>query len=147
MELREICKIAQEKHGLTQNELAARLGLQKGHLSSAINGRRGLPAEAAFELEDLTGIPAREIYRLGKARAAQGGAASLCLMIAAWVASVVVSLFMSAGTAGAAQTGVCEGGSTSSTPYARLQRPACLDPTGGLDCPAMTADAAGNTAG
>lgn len=73
MDLQTVCTKAQKDHGLTQNELASRLGLTKQNLSAALHGRRGLPADAAFALEDLTGYPAREIYAAGKARAARIG--------------------------------------------------------------------------
>jgi len=61
MELRDICRKAEEKTGLSQNKLAERIGLEKTALSHALAGRRKLPAEAAIELWEITGIHPKEI--------------------------------------------------------------------------------------
>ena len=63
MELKDVIEEAQHKTGLSQNKIAERIGLTHSNLSSVLAGRRRLPAEAAIELFDLTGIHPREILR------------------------------------------------------------------------------------
>lgn len=63
MELEEIVKEAKTRNGLSQNELASRIGMNKQNLSAVLHGRRKLPAEAAIELFDLTGIHPKEILK------------------------------------------------------------------------------------
>lgn len=63
MEFDEIINTAKTRHGLSQNKLAERIGLNKSSMSAVIHGRRPLPAEAAIELFDLTGIHPRDILK------------------------------------------------------------------------------------
>lgn len=84
MELRQVIETAQDLHKLTQNELAKRIGMTKENLSSVLNGRRPLPATAAIELFDLTGIHPRDILNATvtkKPRSGQGLKAA-CIALA-----------------------------------------------------------------
>ena len=59
--LNEICEVAKQRHNLSQNALASRVGMSKTNFSAVLHGRRKLPAEAAIELFDLTGIHPKKI--------------------------------------------------------------------------------------
>lgn len=61
MDLTKVIDEAKQKTGLNQDQLAARIGLNRTALSHVLHGRRKLPAEAAIELFDLTGIHPRDI--------------------------------------------------------------------------------------
>ena len=63
MELRKIIDQAKDETGLCQDKLAERIGLNRTALSHILHGRRKLPAEAAIELYDITGIHPREILK------------------------------------------------------------------------------------
>lgn len=82
MKLDEIIEQAETQHRLSQNELARRIGLQPTALSHVMRGRRTLPAEAAIELAELTGQPAKRVWEAAKAYAGR----------AAVVACVAVNL-------------------------------------------------------
>lgn len=71
MELTKIIEKAEAEHRLTQKELAKRIGLQPTALSHIIAKRRKLPAEAAIELAELTGEPAKRVWEAAKAYAAR----------------------------------------------------------------------------
>lgn len=66
MDLREICRKAESEHQLTQRALAQRIGMQEQNLSAVLKGRRKLPAEAAIELSELTGIGAKQVWEAAK---------------------------------------------------------------------------------
>ena len=101
MELNRIIEKAETEHRLTQKELAARIGLQPTALSHVMARRRKLPAEAAIELAELTGEPAKRVWEAAKAYAAR----------AAVVVLACGSLFFSAAESAHADQGV-----TSATP-------------------------------
>ena len=91
MDLTKVIDEAKEKTGMTQDQLATRIGLDRTALSHILHGRRRLPATAAIELFDLTGIHPRDILNATvtkKPRSGQG-------LKAACVALAVVSLFWS----------------------------------------------------
>lgn len=78
MELNEIVEEAKKKTGLSQNRLAERIGLSRSSLSQVLHGKRPLPAEAAIELFDLTGIHPRKILQATVKKAASV-ALALCI--------------------------------------------------------------------
>lgn len=63
MDLNEICREAEKKENLSQAGLARKIGLTPQALCHVLKGRRKLPAEAAIELFDLTGIHPKEILK------------------------------------------------------------------------------------
>ena len=71
MELNEIIEKAEESHQISQNELAKRIGMSPQNLSHVMRGRRKLPAEAAIELAELTGQPAKRVWEAAKSYAAR----------------------------------------------------------------------------
>lgn len=48
-----------EKEHLTQEQVAARLGVRQGHISNVLNRRRGVSLAVAFHIEDTLGVDAR----------------------------------------------------------------------------------------
>lgn len=48
------------KRGMTQKDLAAKLGIHETHLSAILAGRDFPSLSLAARIEDLTGIPARD---------------------------------------------------------------------------------------
>lgn len=98
MDLRQICEKAEKDHQITQRELAQRIGLQPTALSHVMNRRRKLPAEAAIELSELTGLRAKEVWTAAVRWAKSHGTTTALMLL------TVVSLFVSApGNALAAQ--------------------------------------------
>lgn len=90
MDLTKVIDEAKQKTGLTQDQLATRIGLDRTALSHVLHGRRKLPAEAAIELFDLTGIHPRDILKATvtkKPRTNRG-------LQAASIALAAVTLFM-----------------------------------------------------
>lgn len=79
MELKDYVQEAMERNDLSQNEVAARIGMSKMNLSGAINGRRPFPAERAIYLAELCGRNAREVWESIKNHGAH--AACLCLVV------------------------------------------------------------------
>jgi len=51
----EILKEALEEHGMTQRELAEKIGRPPQLISGIINGRKGITAETALDLADALG--------------------------------------------------------------------------------------------
>lgn len=84
MDLTKVIEEAKEKTGMTQDQIATRIGLDRTALSHILHGRRRIPATAAIELFDLTGIHPRDILNATvtkKPRSGQGLKAA-CIALA-----------------------------------------------------------------
>lgn len=104
MDLTKVIDEAKEKTGMTQDQLAARIGLDRTALSHILHGRRKLTANAAIELFDLTGIHPRDILNATvtkKPRTGQG-------LKAACVALAAVGFFMTPSENNAYASNACE---------------------------------------
>ena len=101
MELNELIEEAKKRNGLSQNKLSVRIGLGPSQMSQILHRKRRMPAEAAIELAELTGEPAKRVWEAAKAYAAR----------AAVVVLACGSLFFSAPEIAQADQGV-----TSATP-------------------------------
>ncbi len=70
----EILKETLEEHGMTQKELAEKIGRPSQLISGIINGHKGITAETALDLADAFGtspelwINLDSYYRLNRAR-------------------------------------------------------------------------------
>lgn len=51
-------RATQEELGMSQAELAPRMGRPAGKINEIIQGKRGITAETALELESVLGLPA-----------------------------------------------------------------------------------------
>jgi transcriptional regulator with XRE-family HTH domain len=54
------------EHDMTQDRLAAHVGITAGHLSSILSRKETPSLRVAVALEVLTGIPAREFVGVGR---------------------------------------------------------------------------------
>jgi transcriptional regulator with XRE-family HTH domain len=71
MDLENIVEEAKSKNGLSQAGLAKKLGITPQNMSAVLHRRRALPAEAAIELAELTGKPAKRVWEAAKDYAAR----------------------------------------------------------------------------
>ena len=55
--------LLKKKWGITQEKLGDLLGLSQAVVSNIIKGRREIDAESLIRLEEISGIPARKLYR------------------------------------------------------------------------------------
>lgn len=72
-DLPEVIKQIEEDERISQAEVARRLEMTPQNLSHVLKGRRKLPAEAAIELFDLTGIHPKKLLEMSKKLFAAGG--------------------------------------------------------------------------
>ena len=57
--LRDVLRLRMHELGLSQKDLAKRIGIQASHLSEALNGKRALPTDLAMKIESALGLPAK----------------------------------------------------------------------------------------
>ncbi|PLK47844.1 helix-turn-helix transcriptional regulator [Uliginosibacterium sp. TH139] len=79
--LPEVIKQVEEEKHLSQADVARQLQMTPQNLSHVLKGRRKLPAEAAIELFDLTGIHPRKLLEMSKKLFAAGAHAGMILAV------------------------------------------------------------------